>query len=165
MEIFLVSKARIIKIYVHYLDTWLGQNSPSISEFFERGGNLEIILPNPENKEVIGLIKSRFADFNKQQEIERKIKNTKSKLEQIQKHSKNKNAEVTVHFTNSMIWHFAIMVNNDLLLLSPFEHSVHVNVKSPIFEIDLKKLPRFYDWFVEDYNELIKQAEVQKADS
>jgi hypothetical protein len=115
---------------VHYFDTWLNDNEDALLAFFDRGGKLQIVTPNPADGNLVAAVQARFLGTTKVA-LESKIRGTLEKAASIHKRSRRNDAVLDGYTLPFLPLYCAIQFDGRELMLSPYEHLREVAVKSP----------------------------------
>lgn len=154
----LLSTCSTLDICVHYFDTWItGDTHRLLSQLFDRGGVVRIILPNFANQPLVALINQRFPEYPEDM-LRSKIENTQKKLSIILKESSNKNARLETYFVDDMIFYCGLRFDRRILVLSFCEHIRKMRIDSPAVAIMLSKRSDTQRWFEKEFVGLMDKA-------
>ncbi len=142
-----IKESSKIDILVHYFDTWINQRTDIITDFFRQGGTLNLIIPNPEDENLIRIIKSRFNDSSYERILD-KVRRTSGKFQELRNSANNPTSKLNIFITDQITWYCAVRFDERYLILSPYEHTHDVSVQSPAVVIPLdNNHPKINDWF------------------
>jgi len=150
----LIARSRRIDIVVHYLDSWIGNNLTPLGAFFANGGAVRLLLPNFTNQQLIEQIELRFDPVD-QESVAGKIENTLRRFEQA---AITHTARISAQYTDLPVWYSAFIFDDRELVLSPFEHTRKLQVRSPAFVIDLVVRPDVKAWITKEFTHLLDNS-------
>lgn len=151
----LIEPAGKIEIVVHYFDSWLNRHRQSFKIFFNNGGNLHLILPNPENQNLLKLIHQRIPEYDIEL-LRTKITDTYERLKSWSDKSTHKKSSVEVSYTDKLINYCAVKFDNDYSVISVFSHTREERtVEAPAFLIDVKSNQKINEWLLAEINYLM----------
>lgn len=153
----LIAASSTIRIVVHYFDTWLNDNEDALLAFFDRGGKLLIVTPNPADGNLVAAVQARFTGTTKAA-LESKIRGTLEKAASIHKRSRRNDAVLEGYTLPFLPLYCAVQFDGRELMLSPYEHLREVAVKSPAFMYHLVHFPAVRDWFDKEFAYLVSKA-------
>lgn len=146
----LIASSSKIDIITRYFDRWIGAHSDAFAQFFGRGGQIRIILPDEESNTPAKNIENRIA--NEYHSLSQRVNGTISEFEIIKAESGNKTSKFEHILSNGMIWYCAIRFDNDKLIIYPFKHSKKKTTYRPAFLIDINEFKHVNTWFEEEMN-------------
>ena len=152
----LFDKAQTLDICVHYFNTWIQNNDEHIVNFFNRGGTLNIILPNPDNEQLILSIAPRFPDLEVGH-LKANVRKTETDLNILLKRSTSRQSQVKAYYVDEMIWYCGLRFGNTLVL-SPYEQLRQVRVAAPAMVAPLDRNEKLNNWFNKEYEYLKTKA-------
>lgn len=152
----LINSSSKIDIITRYFDDWLNSHSDALAQFFGRGGQIRIILPDEESNTTVKITENKLS--KKGLSLSQKVDSTISKFERIKAESGNKTSKFEHILSNGMIWYCAIRFDNDRLIIYPFKHSKRITVYRPAFFIDISEFKYVDKWFEKEMEHHIKNV-------
>ncbi|MBS1624713.1 MAG: hypothetical protein JST83_11875 [Bacteroidetes bacterium] len=158
----LLSEAKTIDIVVVYYDTWVKSNWETLVNFFRTGGQLRIVLPNPENPDNLRDMLKYFPKMESNtEELRNRIIHTMTFLREVY------NAAAKLHgrhgmyeiycLDNSINYPF-VLVDNKTVISSFFEHFSDMRVNSPSFLVNYADNLWLKEYWEKEINLLLKSA-------
>lgn len=140
-----IGKASSIECAVSYMDTWINNAASALEDFFGRGGTLRFFLPMPGSPAAERVVE-RFPEYDLAV-IESKIKNTRSKLRALQRG----NGKLEVRWTDVFNMHCLMLLDDCVLLVSPYDHFRNNRIQNPSFAVPLWKHPIVASWIGKEF--------------
>jgi hypothetical protein len=153
----LIRTSSTMDICVHYFDTWINLHTKSLQDFFDHGGRVRIILPNPKNETLVGVIKQRFPEYDEEQ-VRTKIAYTHNRLALILEKATHRDARLETYYIDEFILYCGVRFDRRVLVLSPFEHIREMKVAAPATMISLGKFESSQRWFEKEFSGLMAKA-------
>ncbi len=153
----LMKTSKRIRISVHYLDSWIDTHSTDIKDFFVKGGLMEYHTPNPNNIVLIQAIASRFPKLD-HDKLKMKIESSIEKLKELATEA-GKDADVVLKskYLEHVPW-TCIMIFDDLVVISPYEHFVKVGVRSPVIPLNIKESTVLNEWVDREFSVVVYKS-------
>lgn len=146
-----------IDICVHYFDTWISSHTRALMDFFNHGGRIRIVLPNPKNESLVRIIKQRFPEYDEEQ-VKTKIAYTSSRVALILEQATHKDARVETYYLDDFILYCGVRFDRRVLVLSPFEHLREMRVAAPAMILSLGKYEASQRWFEKEFFGLMSKS-------
>lgn len=156
----LFSSARSVDIVVYYYDSWVKTNWRPLVEFFGNGGALRIVLPNPDNDEIMEVVRRRFPE-NSIDMIRHKVRNTGERLKSAKQESGSQTARIEVFYFDDSLNYSAIRFDNASLLLSVFEQFRENRILSSAVLLDLKNSAHLNGYWDKEIGGFIRNSSKQ----
>jgi hypothetical protein len=126
----------------HYREDW--------AEFFRKGGQANLILPDEESG-AVRYMADRLKRSVEDQKTE--IHNTHRWLTDIQKEWNS--GSVQLHPVSAMIWYCLIRIDGRVAYLSFYEHDHGTFTDSPVFQMTLERFPKTRAWIDKEMRRLM----------
>ena len=159
-----------IDMLVQGWDGWQKKVGAVLPAFLRRGGVINLILHNPQNKDLRRFHAQRMG--RTEEEIINEIKRTNTNLLDVIQATLGPNNQdrLTVHYIDKMNWFCAVRFNTDKLLISLYEHKREQewgHIDSPSFLIRTNVFGDIGQWFEDEWNFLRdgKSYQTEKAAS
>lgn len=143
----LISSAKHIDIAVYYFDSWVKANWESLVSFFERGGTVNLFLPDPAESAELARITAFFPEYS-QQVVREKIENTSTRFKEALEASRSQSAKVNTTHLKRPPTYSAIRIDREKVVLSIYENYRKAKIDSSAILIDLTKdrqLAQYWD--------------------
>jgi hypothetical protein len=135
----IIRRARRLDVVVHYYDRWVRRNDRAFVDFFQRGGELRLVLPDRQMPALMEVVREQYFEQLRMDELMRKIEATETKLCELFDEAGNVRSRiVSYHFPRALHYSF-VLVDSRTLYLSMYEQFRGNNVRSSVFGIDLTK--------------------------
>lgn len=135
----IIDGARRIDIIVRYYGRWVRTNHEAFVRFFERGGELRIVMADPENPDVLNAVHRQFFPNLTSEHLAGKIIDTEERARAAIAEAGSQRARLTTYYFPQALHYSAVLVDGRMLYLSIYEQFRGPNVRSSVFGIDLKK--------------------------
>lgn len=151
-----ISESSRIVIYAQYCDAWIAGLGMHFRKFFEKGGQVEIVLPAWRNPEVIASIRWRQPQET-DDKLRQKIVDSYERLFALCAGA-HKDARVTVHFVDHPMLNFGVRFDGAEIVLSWYEHIRGASGLCPAVYVDLARKPSARRWFEKEWTGLTASA-------
>ncbi len=140
-----ITKTKLV-INVSYLKNWVGTNAKALEDLFRRGVTVEVYLPDPDNEEVMQMLRRRFWYKNSFNGPEN-VRGTVSKLEAVRQKAGGKGS-IVVYYVPYLQSYSLYVFDDSIAIHSVFsEANGEIHPPSPvvIFNLDHKRIKEFCD--------------------
>ncbi len=117
----ILQSAKKIDIVVHYSGRWVRRLHDDFVRFFERGGQLRIVMADPTLPEVLSAVHTNFFPNLALEQLQEKIVDTERRLIEAFNDAGSRKAGLrTMYFSQALHYSF-VLVNDRFLYLSVYE--------------------------------------------
>lgn len=143
----LLSKTFAIECAVSYMDTWINNAANALQSLLGREGTIRFYLPKAGSSGA-ARVAERFPDYDEDL-IAQKIVNTREKLLALRAAAGRGTVEVL--WTDIFNMYCLMMLDNSVLLVSPYDHFRNNRIQNPTFVIDLARFPGMAAWAEKEF--------------
>lgn len=145
-----ISSAKHIDIAVYYFDSWVKANWESLVGFFERGGTVNLFLPDPADSAELARITAFFPEYS-QQVVREKIENTSTRFKEALEASRSQSAKVNTTHLKRPPTYSAIRIDREKVVLSIYENYRKAKIDSSAILIDVTKDPQLAQYWDKEF--------------
>lgn len=154
----IIRSAKRIDIVVHYYGRWVRRYDAEFVSFFERGGDLRIVMSDPDIPRVLTDVHVNFFTNLTRKELSNKIKDTEINLADLFQQAASRKARLLTYYLPQALHYSFVMVNNRFLYLSVYEQFRGANVRSSVFGIDLSKDRALEEYWLQNRDTFINSS-------
>lgn len=124
----IIQSAKRLDIVVHYYGRWVRRHDKEFIGFFERGGELRIVMADPELPQVLSDVQSNFFPNLTPGQLAEKIHDTEQRLAEFFEKAASKKARLLTYYLPKPLHYSFVLVNSRYLYLSVYEQFRSPNV-------------------------------------
>ncbi len=140
-----MAKTAKVECAVSYMDTWINNAAGALEDLLDRDGTIRFFLPKPGTPAAERVVE-RFPEYDVSL-VEKKIVNTREKLRGL-RHGKGR---VEVRWTEVFNMHCLMVLDDSVLLVSPYDHFRNSRIQNPTFVIPLWQFPMIETWIRKEF--------------
>lgn len=156
-----INQSKKLTVVAFYFDEWISQNRELLKEMLmKKKSHLCVILPNPENDELLEEIVKIIPKFDKD-DISYKIKHSVIYIEELAKGQRGGESIVEIYYYDKLFNYTMQIFDDKFLFLSINELSRKENYQSPFILFDITQEEDMEEFFVEEIK-FLKDTEKYK---
>jgi hypothetical protein len=135
----IISSAKRVDIVVHYYNRWARENFEELVTFFGRGGQLRIIMADPDHANTLSVVHDQFFPHLTTDQLIERIDQTEAVMREAFKAAASAKASLSVYYFPGALHYSAVLTDDRHLYLSVYEQFRSPVIRSSVFHLDLVK--------------------------
>ena len=153
-----IRSSRKIEIVVHYYNRWVRENAEDFVAFFQRGGELTIVLPDLADANVLKAVRKEFFPRQTAEQLRDRVNQTVEYLRESFQTAGSHKARLSVCYFPGALHYSAVVVDNRHVYLSVYEQFRGPVIRSSVFHMDLVKDEALEDHWKFNVAEFVKRS-------